>query len=282
MSITHVDELKRDPSRPLVMGILNVTPDSFASSPLVTDNKVDVKQALENAQLMWDLGADLIDVGGESTRPNSERVTEQEELDRVLPIVIELTKRGIATSIDTMRSSTAREAVGAGTVLINDVSGGLADPAMLSSAAELKVPYVAMHWRRHSDDMYSAANYDDVVTDVINELQTRKQACIDAGINEDLLILDPGIGFSKLANHNWELLQRIDELAVLGSPLLIGVSRKRFFNEVLGERPTDQRDNATAAVSAVLTTKGAWGFRVHDVASTMDAVKVTGRLMRNE
>ena len=282
MSITHVNQLKREPSRPLVMGILNITPDSFATAPLVTNNTVNIEYAVHQAQHMWDLGADLIDVGGESTRPNSTRVTEQEELDRVLPVITELTRRGIKTSIDTMRAEVARQAVSAGTVLINDVSGGLADEAMLTTAAQLKVPYVAMHWRRHSDDMYVAATYDDVVNDVINELHDRKQACLDAGITKDLLVLDPGIGFSKLANHNWELLQRISELAALDSPLLIGVSRKRFFNEVLGERPTDQRDHATAAVSAILTTQGAWGFRVHDVASTMDAVKVAARLMSNE
>lgn len=280
--IKHVDEIKRDPSRPLVMGILNVTPDSFATSPLVSNDQVLVQQAVEDAQRMWDLGADIIDVGGESTRPSAQRVSEGEELHRVLPVITELTRRNIRTSIDTMRSSVAKAAVQSGTTLVNDVSGGLADPEMPSTVANLQVPFVAMHWRRHSDDMFAAATYDDVVQDVIHELATRKQACLAAGINKDLLVLDPGIGFSKLGDHNWELLQRIDELAELDSPLLVGVSRKRFFNEVLGERPTDQRDAATAAVSAVLATKGIWGFRVHDVASTMDAIKVAGRLMSND
>ena len=278
MSIQRVDDLKRDPSRTLVMGILNITPDSFASPALVTEGKTDVHSAIHHAQLMWDLGADLVDVGGESTRPNSARVDEANELARVIPVITELTARGIKTSVDTMRASVAEEAVGAGASVINDVSGGLADDSMLKTAAELEVPYVAMHWRRHSDDMYAAAQYGDVVSEVIDELRARKEACLKAGITPERLILDPGIGFSKLADHNWELLRRIDELQSLDSPLLVGVSRKRFFNDVLGERPPHERDHGTAAVSALMAAHNIWGVRVHDVASTMDAVKVAQKL----
>lgn len=282
MPILHVDHLKRDGSRPLVMAVLNVTPDSFASEALVGDGGVLFECAVADAQTMWAQGADLIDVGGESTRPNAERVTEAEELSRVIPVVRELTSRGIATSIDTMRASVARAAVEAGTTLVNDVSGGLADPEMLPTVAELGVPYIAMHWRRHSTDMYSAATYDNVASDVAAELSQRVQAALDAGIKRELLILDPGIGFSKLPEHNWALLRELDVVQSLGFPLLIGVSRKRFLGELLanddGPRDPQERDAATAAVSAIFALKGYWGFRVHAPAPTVDAIRVATAL----
>ena len=249
----------------LVMGILNVTPDSFADGGLHYDSDLAPARGYE----MVEEGVDIIDVGGESTRPGADRVSQEEEIARTIPVITELAKHGATISIDTMRASTARAAVKAGAAMINDVSGGLADDAMLQTAAELKVPYIAMHWRGQSKDMNSKAIYNDVVIDVISELQERITAALDAGIEVGNLIIDPGLGFAKDAEHNWEILNRIDEFAALGYPVLIGHSRKRFIG---GDTP-DNREAGTLKISESLVGKGIWAVRVHSVAPHVDLVK---------
>ena len=241
----------------IVMGILNVTPDSFADGGRHNDFEAAVKRGLE----MIAEGVDIIDIGGESTKPGAERVPETEELARVIPVIEALAKHGATMSIDTMRASTAKAAIEAGAQLINDVSGGLADELMLVTAAQLNVPYVAMHWRGHSKDMNSRAVYGDVVTDVISELQERIDAALDAGISQNNLIIDPGIGFAKDAHHNWEIIDSIDRFVAMGYPVLVGASRKRFLG---GDNP-DQRENATIALTKRLSGSGIWGVRVHSV-----------------
>jgi dihydropteroate synthase len=261
--------------RALVWGVLNVTPDSFSDGGRWLDPAAAVVQGL----LLQATGADVVDVGGESTRPGAQRVTVDEELARVLPVVSALAAAGVVVSIDTMRPAVAAAAVGAGAGLVNDVSGGLADPGMLDLLADLTVPYVAMHWRGHSADMEALATYDDVVADVARELEARLAAAVAAGIREDRVVLDPGLGFAKHSDHNWALLSHLGVLAGLGRPLLVGASRKRFLGTLLaapdGEpRPMDERDDATDAVSALAAAAGAWGVRVHDVAGSLDAVIV--------
>ena len=241
----------------IVMGILNVTPDSFADGGRHNNFEAAVKRAQE----MLDEGVDIIDIGGESTKPGADRVPDAEELSRVVPVIKALASKGARISIDTMRASTAKAAVEAGAQIINDVSGGLADPEMLSTAANLKVPYIAMHWRGHSKDMNSRAVYGDVVKDVISELQERISAATDAGITKDNLIIDPGLGFAKDAHHNWEIIDSIDEFVALGYPVLIGGSRKRF----LGGDDPDSREAATIELTKRLSTSGIWGVRVHSV-----------------
>ena len=241
----------------LVMGILNVTPDSFADGGRHYEFDAAVKRGLE----MIAEGVDIIDVGGESTRPGADRVSQEEEIARTIPVITELAKHGATISIDTMRASTARAAVKAGAAMINDVSGGLADEAMLQTAAELKVPYIAMHWRGQSKDMNSKAVYGDVVNEVIAELNERIDAALDAGIHKDKLIIDPGIGFAKDAEHNWAIIDAIDRLVAMGYPVLVGASRKRF----LGGDSPDQREQATIELTKRLGTTGVWAVRVHSV-----------------
>jgi len=241
----------------LVMGILNVTPDSFADGGRHHDFDAAVKRGLE----MIAEGVDIIDVGGESTRPGADRVSQEEEIARTIPVITELAKHGATISIDTMRASTARAAVKAGAAMINDVSGGLADEAMLQTAAELKVPYIAMHWRGQSKDMNSKAVYEDVVNEVIAELNERIDAALDAGIHKDKLIIDPGIGFAKDADHNWAIIDAIDRFVTMGYPVLVGASRKRF----LGGDSPDQREQATIELTRRLGTTGVWAVRVHSV-----------------
>jgi len=241
----------------LVMGILNVTPDSFADGGRHHDFDAAVKRGLE----MIAEGVDIIDVGGESTRPGADRVSQEEEIARTIPVITELAKYGATISIDTMRASTARAAVKAGAAMINDVSGGLADEAMLQTAAELKVPYIAMHWRGQSKDMNSKAVYEDVVNEVIAELNERIDAALDAGIHKDKLIIDPGIGFAKDADHNWAIIDAIDRFVTMGYPVLVGASRKRF----LGGDSPDQREQATIELTKRLGTTGVWAVRVHSV-----------------
>jgi dihydropteroate synthase len=241
----------------LVMGILNVTPDSFADGGRHHDFDAAVKRGLE----MIAEGVDIIDVGGESTRPGADRVSQEEEIARTIPVITELAKHGATISIDTMRASTARAAVKAGAAMINDVSGGLADDAMLQTAAELKVPYIAMHWRGQSKDMNSKAVYGDVVNEVIAELNERIDAALDAGIHKDKLIVDPGIGFAKDAEHNWAIIDAIDRFVAMGYPVLVGASRKRF----LGGDSPDQREQATIELTKRLGTTGVWAVRVHSV-----------------
>ena len=241
----------------LIMGILNVTPDSFADGGRHNEFDAAVARGLE----MMAEGVDIIDIGGESTRPGADRVSEAEEIERTIPVIAELAKHGVKISIDTMRASTAEAAIKAGASIINDVSGGLADPLMLQTAARLGVPYIAMHWRGQSKDMNSKAIYNDVVIDVISELQERITAALDAGIEVGNLIIDPGLGFAKDAEHNWEIIDSIDSFVDLGYPVLVGGSRKRF----LGGDSPDEREQATIDLTKRLATTGVWAVRVHSV-----------------
>ena len=241
----------------LIMGILNVTPDSFADGGRHNDFDAAVARGLE----MIAEGVDIIDIGGESTRPGAERVSEAEEIERTIPVITELAKHGARISIDTMRASTAEAAIKAGASIINDVSGGLAHPEMLQTAARLGVPYIAMHWRGQSKDMNSKAIYNDVVIDVISELQERITAALDAGIEVGNLIIDPGLGFAKDAEHNWKIIDSIDSFVDLGYPVLVGASRKRF----LGGDSPDEREQATIDLTKRLATTGVWAVRVHSV-----------------
>jgi len=257
------------------MGILNVTPDSFSDG----GRWLDRDQAVAHGVAMRDAGADLVDVGGESTRPGAPRVEPEIERARVLPVVRELVAAGVCVSIDTTRATVAEAAVEAGAAVVNDVSGGLADPAMAATVAAARVPWILMHWRGHSDRMNALAHYTDVVTDVRDELSARVDAAVAAGVEPERLVLDPGLGFAKTAEHNWALLRGLDVLVALGFPVLVGASRKRFLGSLLADeqgalRPTSGRDVATAAVSALAARYGAWGVRVHDVIGTLDAVRV--------
>lgn len=263
------------PDRCAVMGVLNVTPDSFSDG----GRYLDIGDALTHARQMWRRGADLIDVGGESTRPGAERVDAATERDRVLPVIRELASEGIAMSVDTTRASVAEVAVDAGALVINDVSGGLADPAMAAVAAATGAPYVIMHWRGHSRDMNSLADYADVVGQVRAELSGQVDVAVAAGVAESAIVLDPGLGFAKRAEHDWVLLRSLDSLRDLGFPVLVGASRKRFLGSLLSDvdgtpRPPDGRGDATAAISTMAAAAGAWGVRVHEVGASLDAVKV--------
>jgi dihydropteroate synthase len=241
----------------LIMGILNVTPDSFADGGKHNEFDAALARGLEMIQE----GVDIIDIGGESTRPGADRVSEAEEIVRTIPVITELAKHGVKISIDTMRASTAEAAISAGASIINDVSGGLADPLMLQTAAHLQVPYIAMHWRGQSKDMNSKAIYTDVVIDVISELQERITAALDAGIDPNNLIIDPGLGFAKEADHNWAIIDAVDDFVALGYPVLIGASRKRF----LGGDSPDEREQATIDLTKRLASTGVWAVRVHSV-----------------
>jgi len=266
------------PGRCLVMGVVNVTPDSFSDGGMWLQPEDAVAHGLT---LLAD-GADLLDVGGESTRPGAARPDEDEELARVLPVVRELASTGAVVSVDTMRPRVARAALDAGAALVNDVSGGLADPAMLRLVASAGVPYVLMHWRRHSADMQAFAAYDDVVADVCAELRTRVDAAAAAGIAPELVIVDPGLGFAKNAAHNWRLLAELSTLHDLGRALLVGASRKRFLGQLLAddtgvERGARDRDDATVATSVLAAEAGAWCVRVHAARGSADAVRVASR-----
>ena len=265
-------------ARTLVMGILNVTPDSFSDG----GRFVDTDAAIAHGRALVADGADIIDVGGESTRPDSDRVDEATELARVLPVVRALVDAGVTVSVDTTRASVAAATVEAGATWINDVSGGLADPDMLGAVAERGASYVTMHWRGHAREMGANAVYDDVVAEVARELAACRDAALAAGIDPGRLVLDPGIGFAKTAEHNWAILQRWDALEALGFPLLLAVSRKRFLGSLLGTvdapRPPSGRDVATAQLSAHFAARGVWGVRVHDVRSSVDAIATADRL----
>lgn len=248
----------------LVMGILNVTPDSFADGGIHFDTQVAIEHGI---QMSLD-GADIIDVGGESTRPGADRVSSDEEEARVLPVITALAQKGLTVSIDTMRASTARKAIAAGASIINDVSGGAADSEMFSTVAELDCKYILMHWRGHSKDMNSKAIYKDVVSEVISELSTQLEKALAAGIARKNIVIDPGIGFAKDAQHNWELLEKIDEIVGMGYPVLIGHSRKRFLGGVI----PSEREAATVEVTKQLSNKGIWGVRVHGVKVNVEAL----------
>lgn len=264
-----------------VVGIVNVTPDSFSDGGLWESTDAAVGHGLQ----LWGEGADVVDIGGESTRPGAERISERVELDRVLPVVRELARNGVKVSIDTTRASVAGACIKAGAWMINDVSGGLSDPAMLATIAELEAPCVLMHWRAPSATMNDNAVYADVVLDVRRELQVRSEAALAVGVSPDRIVLDPGLGFAKRSEHNWELLARLDELQSLGFPLLIGASRKRFLGECLADasgapRPASERDGATAAITALVAAKGVWGVRVHNVALNVDTIGVVSKSRR--
>ncbi|MDG9717491.1 dihydropteroate synthase [Streptomyces sp. DH24] len=264
-----------DWDRCAVMGVVNVTPDSFSDGGRWFDTTAAVKHGLA----LVTEGADLVDVGGESTRPGATRVDEAEELKRVIPVVRGLASEDIVISVDTMRASVAEQALAAGAALVNDVSGGLADPAMIPTVAAAGAPFVVMHWRGFLDGGNVRGVYDDVVTEVVDELHARVEAVLAGGIAPDRIVVDPGLGFSKDADHDLALLARLDRLLGLGHPLLVAASRKRFLGRVLAgpdgaPPPARERDAATAAVSALAAHAGAWAVRVHEVRATADAVRV--------
>ncbi|WP_033443235.1 dihydropteroate synthase [Saccharothrix sp. NRRL B-16314] len=260
------------------MGVLNVTPDSFSDG----GRYLDVADAVAHGVAMFRRGADLVDVGGESTRPGASRVSAPVEAARVAPVIRALVAQDVPVSVDTTRAEVASAALEAGASIVNDVSGGLADPAMASVVASAGVPYVLMHWRGHSRQMDRLAVYDDVVRDVRDELSRQVDAALAAGVSSDDIILDPGLGFAKDATHNWQLLNGLDVLLDLGFPVLVGASRKRFLGTLLGDRNPDGRENATAAVSALAAFAGAWGVRVHDVDRSLDAVAVARAWRRGQ
>ena len=263
------------PGRCVVMGVLNVTPDSFSDG----GRYLHADDAIAHGQAMWTRGADLVDVGGESTRPGASRVDAETEIARVVPVIETLAGAGVAVSVDTTRARVADAALAAGAQVINDVSGGLADPDMAKVAAGSGVPWILMHWRGHSRDMDALARYTDVVTEVRDELCRRAEAALAAGVDAGAVVVDPGLGFAKTAEHNWALLRRLDVLLALGFPVLVGASRKRFLGSLLAgpdgaPRPADGREEASVAVAALVAAAGVWGVRVHDVDRTLDAVAV--------
>ena len=269
------------PGRCAVMGVLNVTPDSFSDG----GRYLNLNSAMAHAHQMWARGADIIDVGGESTRPGASRVDAQTETARVWPVIKTLASEGVRLSVDTTRASVAATALEAGALVINDVSGGLADPDMARVAAESGAPWVLMHWRGHSKDMNALATYEDVVAEVRSELTSRVDAALSAGVSESAIVLDPGLGFAKNAEHDWALLNGLDSLLQLGFPVLIGASRKRFLGRLLSDvegesRPARGREDATAAISALAAAAGAWGVRVHEVGASLDAVMVASAWAR--
>ena len=267
---------------PVVMGVVNVTPDSFSDGGRYATTGAAVGHG---RQLLAD-GADILDVGGESTRPGATRPLVEEELDRVVPVITALVDAGATVSVDTMRHQVAEAALAAGASIVNDVSGGLADPEILRVVAGSDATYVAMHWRAHADHMTDFAVYDGpggVVAAVRDELAQRAEAAVAAGVPAERLVLDPGLGFAKRGEHNWQLLAHLDVLAALGHRLLVGASRKSFLGTLLADpdgtpRGIDGREGATTALSVLLAQEGVWGVRVHDVRSTRDALRVLAAL----
>ncbi|BCJ65972.1 dihydropteroate synthase [Polymorphospora rubra] len=267
------DLLRAD--HPVVMGVLNVTPDSFSDGGRYTDLDAAVRHGVE----MREQGADLVDIGGESTRPGADRVDAETETARILPVVRALADLGVPMSVDTSRASVAAAALDAGAAVVNDVSGGLADPAMAGVVAAAGCPWVLMHWRGHSKRMRDLARYADVVRDVRAELAQRIEAALAAGVAADRIVVDPGLGFAKGAEDNWRLTTGLPELLSLGYPLLFAASRKSYLGQLLAgpdgtPRPTGGRTAATVATSVLAVAAGAWGVRVHDVRETVDALAV--------
>jgi dihydropteroate synthase len=265
------------PSRPdrlVVIGVLNVTPDSFSDGGRFTS----LDDSVAHGCRLADDGADLVDVGGESTRPGADRVEAAEEERRVIPVIEALVANGVRVSIDTYRAVVAERALAAGASVVNDVSGGLGDPDMAAVVRAAGCPWILMHWRGHSRRMQDLAHYVDVVDDVRRELAERVEAVNQAGISSDRIVIDPGLGFAKTAEHNWALLAHLDVLVGLGLPVLIGASRKSFLGRVLADpagtpRPVDEREAATVALTAYAAAQGAWGVRVHDVRANVDAAR---------
>ena len=275
--------LPTTPGRTAVMGVVNVTPDSFSDG----GRWFETDRAIEHGLELIEQGADIVDVGGESTRPGANRVDPDEELRRVVPVVRRLSEAGVTVSVDTMRSRVAADALAAGAHIVNDVSGGRADPDMLRVAAEAAAPFVLMHWRQHSDVMAQREHtaYDDVVADVVAEMRPAIDRALEAGVRPDRLVVDPGLGFSKTGAQNWTILHHLQVFCDLGYPVLIAASRKRFLGELLatsdGESAaTGDRDAATAAITSLAAAAGAWCVRVHDVRPSADAVRVVARWSR--
>ena len=266
--------------RTLVMGVLNVTPDSFSDGGRFDDTEIAISHAL---QMIQD-GADIIDIGGESTRPGSERISAQVELDRVLPVIAGLVDSGVAISIDTMRAEVARAAIDAGACMINDVSGGKSDPEMLSYVSTLSVPYILMHWRGPSNIMNTLTDYNDVVADVTSEISKQVDVAVAAGIARERIAVDPGIGFAKTVDQNWPILKHLDVLEGLGLPILMGASRKKFLGELLAKdgvaRDSDERESATTAISTLMAARRIWAVRVHEVKASSDAIAVVDRIAK--
>jgi dihydropteroate synthase len=265
----------RSADHTVVMGVLNVTPDSFSDG----GRYGSLDAAVAHAVAMRVDGADIIDIGGESTRPGAERVAAETEAARVLPVIRALAGTGIPLSIDTSRAEVAAAALAAGASVVNDVSGGLADPDMSRVVADAGCCWVLMHWRGHSRRMQDLAEYDDVVKDVREELRARADAAVSAGVEPSRIILDPGLGFAKRAEHNWRLSAHLDEIMGLGFPVLVGASRKSYLGALLAgpdgqPRPIADREAATIATSLLAAQAGAWGVRVHDVRGTVDALAV--------
>ena len=264
-------------SRTLVMGILNVTPNSFADG----GKYLAKEDAIAQGRRLIAEGADIIDVGGESTKPGVERVSQEDELARVIPVITELVKDGATVSVDTMRAEVAKQAIASGATYVNDVSGGLADEKMAELiAAHPKIQYIVMHWRGHSKDMQSQAVYKDVVKEVKDELDDRVSALLKAGVSPEQIILDPGIGFAKESEHNWQLLKNIERLQLLGYPLLIGVSRKRFLGELINAPEPDKRESATIALTSEMARLKVWGVRTHAVRAHQDAISVMEQMRK--
>jgi dihydropteroate synthase len=261
------------------MGILNVTPDSFADG----GRHYSIDAAITRADEMIAEGVDIIDVGGESTKPGAERVTEAEELSRVIPVITDLVKKYVAISIDTTRAAVAKRAIDLGVNYVNDVSGGLADPKMYRTIAENPaVQYIIMHWRAHSKEMQELAKYTDVVKEVKEEIEARIESAIEAGVSPEQIIIDPGLGFSKLPEHNWELLRNIERLALLGYPILIGASRKRFLGELTGATNPDEREAASIAITAMVAKLDVWGVRTHSVKPHRDAIATVNSFAKSK
>jgi dihydropteroate synthase len=264
--------------RPLVMGVVNVTPDSFSDG----GRHATTDAAIAHGLLLRGQGADILDIGGESTRPGATRPLVAEELDRVVPVIRALAADEVAVSVDTMRHEVAEAALEAGAVMVNDVSGGLADPQVLDVVAEHGAAYVVMHWRAHSEVMQQLATYDDVLVEVRDELAQRLEAAIAAGVDPARLVVDPGLGFAKTAEHNWELLRGLPELEVLDVPVLVGSSRKSFLGSLLAgpdgsPRPVHDREAANVALTTIAAIQGVWAVRVHEVRGSLDAIKVVTR-----
>ena len=274
----------KDWTRPKLMGVLNITPDSFSDGGQYLAPEAAIKQA----RLLVEQGAEIIDVGGESTRPGAMRVSLAEEQDRVLPVVSAIAKElDVLISIDTMNSSTAKLAVEHGANIVNDVSGGLADPEIFSAIASLDCSYILGHWRGHSDVMDNLVTYSDVAREVVGELAEQVSMAVANGIARERIIVDPGLGFAKDMKQNWDLVARLNELEQLGLPILVGASRKRFLASVLNEADpgsvsNPRRDVATAVLTALLLQRKLWGVRVHNVEATSDAIKVVAALKESE
>jgi len=263
------------PVDPVVMGVLNVTPDSFSDGGRYASLDAAVAHGVE----MYAQGANIVDIGGESTRPGADRVDAATERARVLPVIRELAAAGVPMSIDTTRAAVADAALSAGATVVNDVSGGLADPEMARVVAAAGCPWVLMHWRGHSARMRDLAAYHDVVKEVCAELRDRIDDAVAAGVAAEKIVVDPGLGFAKTPEHNWLLTIHLDQVIALGHPVLIGASRKSYLGTLLADRdgtprPVDEREAATLATSVLAVAAGAWGVRVHDVRSSVDAIKV--------